>query len=254
MPYTAADVCGAPRADGSTGRLDPRQVEELDRYYARLNDGAPVAPNENGEGGRGEGFALAPADAGTPAAAGNGHRRVNGTIPGSLTVHARLSVHTGSDGLPAYDGYPAYPASPVGPWPPVATYSAGPPWWQRRQWRWPSVLMAVQAMRLELRPLLDLTGLPDGELQDLILAASEAANNAVEHARLPTPPCLDVLTEVGDAWARIVIQDHGRWRAPTAGGHRGRGLQMIGLLADATLTVGPRGTTVVLRNRPGLSG
>jgi anti-sigma regulatory factor (Ser/Thr protein kinase) len=108
-------------------------------------------------------------------------------------------------------------------------------------------------MRLELRPFLDLTGLPDDELEDLILAAGEAANNAVEHARLPTPPCFDVLTEVGEAWARIVIQDHGRWRTPTAGGHRGRGLQMIGVLADATLTVGSRGTTVVLRNRQGSS-
>jgi hypothetical protein len=29
---------------------------------------------------------------------------------------------------------------------------------------------------------------------------------------------------------------------------------MIGLLAEATLTVGARGTTVVLRNRPGPSG
>jgi hypothetical protein len=29
---------------------------------------------------------------------------------------------------------------------------------------------------------------------------------------------------------------------------------MISLLADATFTVGPRGTTVVLRNRPGSSG
>jgi anti-sigma regulatory factor (Ser/Thr protein kinase) len=109
-------------------------------------------------------------------------------------------------------------------------------------------------MRLELRALLDLSGLPDDELEDLALAAGEAGANAVEHARLPTLPFFDVLTEVGEHWARIVIQDHGRWQTPFTGGHRGRGLQMIGVLADATLTVGSRGTTVVLRNRPGPSG
>jgi anti-sigma regulatory factor (Ser/Thr protein kinase) len=106
-------------------------------------------------------------------------------------------------------------------------------------------------MRVELRPVLDLTGLPDHELDDLVLAAGEAATNAVEHARLPTLPFFDVSTEVGEHRARITIQDHGRWRAPTAGGGRGHGLQLIGFLADATLTAGPRGTTVVLCNRRG---
>ncbi len=50
VPYTAADVCGAPRSDGSALRLDPRQVEELDRYYARLHDGVLVALKGDGEG------------------------------------------------------------------------------------------------------------------------------------------------------------------------------------------------------------
>ena len=248
VPYTAADVCGAPRADGPAGRLDPRQAEELDRYYARLDSGAPVAPNGNGDGGTIASFAPAPAEPGAPAANGNGHRRVNGATPRSLPAGAGLGVHAG------YDGGAAYPAAPVGPWPPVSTASAGPPWWQRRQWRWPSVPTAPRAMRLELRPLLHSTGLPDDQLEDLILAAGEAAANAVEHARLPTLPFFDVLTEVGEDWALIVIQDHGRWGLRTAAGGRGRGLLMISLLADATLTVGPRGATVVLRSRPGSSG
>jgi hypothetical protein len=68
---------------------------------------------------------------------------------------------------------------------------------------------------------------------------------------LPALPVFDVSAEVGERRARIMIQDHGRWRTPTPGGDRGRGLQMIRVLADATLTVGSRGTTVVLHNRPG---
>jgi anti-sigma regulatory factor (Ser/Thr protein kinase) len=72
-------------------------------------------------------------------------------------------------------------------------------------------------MRLELRAQLDLTRLPDDQLEDLILAASEAAANAVEHACFTTLPFFDVLAEVGEGWVRVVVQDHGRWGTPTAG-------------------------------------
>jgi anti-sigma regulatory factor (Ser/Thr protein kinase) len=236
VSYTASDVCGAPWGDASGGRLDERREEELRRYYAVLDDAAPAWPDE------------------APVGAPNGHRRINGVPstshpadagPGILPVVAGLDVRTG-DGGPA-----AYPPTLSGPWLPVATSSAGPPWWQRLQWRWPSLPASVRAMRVELRPVLDLTGLPDDEVEDLVLAACEAAANAVEHARFPALPYFDVSTEVGERWARIMIQDHGRWRTPSAGGDRGRGLAMIGILADATLTVESRGTTVVLCNRPG---
>jgi anti-sigma regulatory factor (Ser/Thr protein kinase)/sporulation protein YlmC with PRC-barrel domain len=256
VPYTAADICGAPPADGSAGRLDEQRAEEVRRYYAVLDDGAAVEPQRPPGRGRAADPEPRPGWPRTPVVNGNGHRRMDVTAAGSLLVPAGVEVLplvAGLDVHTADDGPAAYPGTASGPWQPVSTSSSGPPWWQCRQWRWPSVLTAVRAMRLELRPFLDLTGLPDDELQDLMLAAGEAANNAVEHARLPIPPCFDVLAEVGEHWARIVIQDHGRWRTPTAGGHRGRGLQMIGVLADATLTVGSRGTTVVLRNRQGSS-
>ncbi len=257
VSYTAAGVSGAPRVAGSAGRLDRRQEEELRRYYAGLDDGATVGPHRSADRGSAAAPEPRPAWPRTPGVGANGHRRTDGTAARSprvlagvdvLPVHAGLDVHTADDG-PA-----VYPAGGSGPWPPVSTSSPGPPWWQRRQWRWPSIPTSVRAMRLELRPLLDLTGLPDDELEDLILAAGEAGANAVEHAHQPALPFFDVLTEVGQHRVRITIQDHGRWRTPIAGGHRGRGLQMIGLLAAATLTVGARGTTVVLRNRPGPSG
>ena len=257
VPYTSADVSGAPPADGgSTWPLDRRQEEELHRYYAGLEDGAPGEPHRPARLGRAAALEPRPGRPRTPVVDGNGHRQ--GTVTaGSLLAPAGVEVLplvAGFDVHTADDGPAAYPATASGPWPPVSTSSAGPPWWQRRHWRWPSIPTSVRAMRLELRALLDLTDLPDDELDDLVLAAGEAAANAVEHARLPTLPFFDVLTEVGEHRVRIVIQDHGRWRPPTAGGHRGRGLQMIGLLAAATLTVGARGTTVVLCNRPGRSG
>lgn len=187
----------------------------------------------------------------------NGGRRSNGNASGSplgglqldnLAVVIGLDVHTGSDSPSAY------PATASEPWPTVRTFWPGPPWGERQQWRWPSTPTSIRAMRLELRPLLERSGLPANEVEDLVVAAGEAASNAVEHAQLATLPYFDVCTEVGADHARIVIQDHGRWRPATAGGYRGRGLQMIGVLSNATLTVGARGTTVVLRNRPAQTG
>jgi Histidine kinase-like ATPase domain len=266
VPYTAADVCGAPRQDGSGDGLDRRREDELRRYYAVLDDAAPALwpdepPADDDLPDRSVTAMPAPMWPGLPMVlAPNGHRRINGHRPINGVPSTSHPADGGLDILPAVAGLDvrtgddspaAYPTRLSGPWLPVATSSPGPPWWQRRQWRWPSLLTSVRTMRVELRPVLDLTGLPDHELDDLILAAGEAATNAVEHARLPTLPFFDVSTEVGAHRARIVIQDHGRWRTPTAGGDRGHGLQMIGLLADATLTVGSRGTTVVLCNRPG---
>jgi anti-sigma regulatory factor (Ser/Thr protein kinase) len=230
VPYTATEVRGAPQADGAAGRLDRQRAEEVSRYYAGLDDGAPGEPQ--------------------PPAASNGHGTTNGRAIGSLHVQAGvvLPVIARLDVRIADDGPAAHSSTASNPWPPVSTSAPEPPWRRRRHWRWPSVITAVRAMRLELRPFLDVTGLPDDELQDLVMAAGEAASNAVEHAHRPTPPFFDVLAEVGEVWARIVVQDHGHWRTPVAGGHRGRGLQMIGVLADATLTTGSRGTRVVLRN------
>lgn len=260
VPYPAASVCDAPLAEGSAGGFDGPQRQKVRRYYADLDAGGPAWPDRPADRDTTAAPVPSPRGSGTPVATGNGHGRTNGAssatplnarsgIPGldALPALRELDVRTG-DGSPA-----AYPPGSSGPWPPVSTSSPGPPWWERRQWRWPSVTASVREMRLELRPVLELTGLPDGELEDLILAAGEAAANAVEHAGLPGMLFFDVLAEVGEARARIVIQDHGRWRTPSAGGDRGRGLQMIGGLAESTLTVGSRGTTVVLCNLPGSS-
>jgi anti-sigma regulatory factor (Ser/Thr protein kinase) len=249
VPHTAADVCGAPSADGAARRLDPSRAEELSRYYDLLDgagnllDGrAPGPPRRPAHEGVTAATAAAPSRPGTPASIAARHRSRTAAPPGLTPVVPGLTVLAGRD------AQVAYPGTFAGPWPPVSTSSPGPPWWRRRQWRWPSVSASVRTMRLELRSFLDVAGLPVDELDDLILAASEAGANAVEHAG-SFDPFFDVLTEVGEDWAGVVIQDHGRWRARSPGGHRGRGLYMMGVLADVTLTVGSGGTTVVLRNR-----
>jgi anti-sigma regulatory factor (Ser/Thr protein kinase) len=104
-------------------------------------------------------------------------------------------------------------------------------------------------MRQELRGFLDDTAWPADVVEDLVLAASEAANNAVEHAQPPTEPFFDVCAAVDDDAVTIVVRDHGAWRQPTSPSVRGRGLAMMRALADTTVTAGPHGTTVTIRRR-----
>jgi anti-sigma regulatory factor (Ser/Thr protein kinase) len=119
---------------------------------------------------------------------------------------------------------------------------------RRCDWRFPSDLSSVTSMRWELRGLLGDTGLSLNEVEDLVLAVSEAANNAVEHAQAPRQPFFDVSTEIDDGAVTIVVQDHGQWRPPTSDTGRGRGLAMMRALADTSVAARPHGTTVTIRN------
>ncbi|HEV7187468.1 MAG TPA: ATP-binding protein [Blastococcus sp.] len=121
---------------------------------------------------------------------------------------------------------------------------------QTRTWRLPATPLSVREMRRELRPFLAASGLPDDDLDDLVLAACEAAGNGIEHARAPTRPCIDVLAEIDGRRVRIVVRDHGRWDPERHdAGNRGRGLHMMQKLAAVSLTSGPLGTSVTLRSR-----
>jgi anti-sigma regulatory factor (Ser/Thr protein kinase) len=120
---------------------------------------------------------------------------------------------------------------------------------RRCEWRLRSVECAIPRMRRELRAFLDVWGLPDGEREDLVLAACEAGTNAVDHAQQPTEPFFDVCIEIADGLVSIVIRDYGRWQQPTSDPYRGRGMAMMHILADTTVTTRTHGTTVTLRNR-----
>ena len=117
------------------------------------------------------------------------------------------------------------------------------------EWRFPSVLGSVAGMRRELHGFLDDTALSADAIGDLVLAASEAANNAVEHAQQPTEPFFDVCSVVEDGAVTIVIEDHGGWLQPTFPSTRGRGLAMMKSLANTTVTAFSYGTMVTIRNR-----
>jgi anti-sigma regulatory factor (Ser/Thr protein kinase) len=136
--------------------------------------------------------------------------------------------------------------------PPAGSSSATAPWnlspeGRRRKWHLHSVESSVIALRRELSVFLDTVGLSDAEFYDLILAVSEAATNAVEHAQHPAEPFFDVSAEVEDGEVTIVVQDHGGWLPPGSSLYRGRGLAMMRVLADTTVEAGTHGTTVTIR-------
>lgn len=122
--------------------------------------------------------------------------------------------------------------------------------WRRRAWRLHAVEGSVTPLRRELSEFLRAATLSDDERHDVLLAACEAASNAVEHARDPSEPFVEVLTEIANAGVRIVVRDHGQWRHAAPGAHRGHGLAMMWALADTTISPGPQGTTVTIRNSP----
>jgi len=125
----------------------------------------------------------------------------------------------------------------------------------RRAWRLWRHGTPVHSLRSELRSYLDESSLPAEELDDLVLATSEAAANAIEHARDPISDYFDVVADVDGSSVCITVRDDGRWRDPMPGDGRGRGLLLMSVLSALSVTAAPGGTTVTLHNRsPELHG
>jgi anti-sigma regulatory factor (Ser/Thr protein kinase) len=139
----------------------------------------------------------------------------------------------------------------------TARAATSPPWEStptglRSQWRLDADFRSVSAMRWWLRAFLgQARGLAVEEIEDLVLVACEAANNAVEHAQQPSAPFFDVFTEIDLGAVTIAIHDHGKWRPQSPPGDRGRGLSIMHALADTTVTASANGTTVTIRRQPG---
>lgn len=86
--------------------------------------------------------------------------------------------------------------------------------------------------------------------QDIVLAASEAAANAVEHAYGPADATFRLVARHSDGEIELAITDSGSWRPPRD--DEGRGLVFMNALMDAVqVDPGPAGTTVLMRKRVG---
>lgn len=97
----------------------------------------------------------------------------------------------------------------------------------------PELCARLAEVRARLGEWAQQVGLTGDTVDDLVLAASEALTNVIDHAYGDA---------LGDAWIHaglvtdgvtVTVRDRGRWRRPAEDpGCRGRGLKMINALAD----------------------
>ncbi len=113
-------------------------------------------------------------------------------------------------------------------------------------------------IRERVRAWLQWLDWPPEDREDVIVAASEAAENVIDHAYPPSEPGdveVDGRIEETTAGARqvvLAVTDQGRWRRRVVlPGNRGRGFTIMrGCMAGVRVLPGERGTRVELRSRP----
>jgi serine phosphatase RsbU (regulator of sigma subunit)/anti-sigma regulatory factor (Ser/Thr protein kinase) len=116
-------------------------------------------------------------------------------------------------------------------------------------------LTGLSAARADLAAWLVQRGADEATRADVVLATSEALANAAEHGsgrRTEERVVLRarvVARPDGPGDVVVQVQDHGRWRTPTASDERGRGLTIISALVDDVVVEAGEGTTVVLRRQ-----
>jgi serine phosphatase RsbU (regulator of sigma subunit)/anti-sigma regulatory factor (Ser/Thr protein kinase)/putative methionine-R-sulfoxide reductase with GAF domain len=103
---------------------------------------------------------------------------------------------------------------------------------------------SLAVMRRALRSWLAARGLDPDESYEIVVATTEAAANAVEHAYGPVSATFRVDAHFEDGEVRIRVADSGRWRPPR-GANRGRGtLLMQELMEGFEVVTGDEGTAV----------
>ncbi|GAA2909996.1 hypothetical protein Acy02nite_89260 [Actinoplanes cyaneus] len=116
-------------------------------------------------------------------------------------------------------------------------------------WTYPLDSGASAAARRDLRTALDLEGVDPDLLYDLQVAATEAINNAVEHAQRPRRPEICVRLRADGDLVRIEVEDFGDWRARPPARDRGRGAILMNAYGDVHVTTTTTGTLVTIERR-----
>jgi anti-sigma regulatory factor (Ser/Thr protein kinase) len=113
--------------------------------------------------------------------------------------------------------------------------------------RLPAEATRLSVLRRRLEDFLTAHHVPEADIFDLIVAVSEAAANAIEHPVDPAEPVITLEVALGDDAVVATVRDTGSWRPETGAGFRGRGLALIGALAELTVVRSVTGTEVTLR-------
>lgn len=124
----------------------------------------------------------------------------------------------------------------------------------------PADPVTPSVVRQRLREWLAAWSWPADQLDDIVMAVSEAVSNSVEHAYLHQPSgMVEVRGGIETTPNRqhrvmIIVRDHGCWRAPPSDHeNRRRGIPLMRAYMDS-VTIGqppddPIGTWVVLRSK-----
>lgn len=105
-------------------------------------------------------------------------------------------------------------------------------------------------LRRELESWLGTRGISEREQFDVVLAASEAFANAVEHPRLPAAAVVDVEAELDHGELTLSIRDYGTWRDERERAEGGLGFPIMWTVMR-TVDVDSKcdGSTITLRRR-----
>ena len=96
-----------------------------------------------------------------------------------------------------------------------------------------------RALRIYLESLLDAS-----RIDDIVLAASEATGNAIEHAYCGADGSVNLRAYVADARLFVEVSDSGRWKLD-GDPERGRGLGIMRALVDRVSIESTHGGTNV---------
>ena len=108
----------------------------------------------------------------------------------------------------------------------------------------------LSGLRRRLRTWLTRRGFAPGESEDILLAVSEACNNAIEHGYDGDLGSISVRVVDDEGTLRATVRDRGRWRDAVSSADRGRGIAIMRTIMDtATIDRSAEGTTVVLELR-----
>jgi signal transduction histidine kinase/DNA-binding response OmpR family regulator len=113
--------------------------------------------------------------------------------------------------------------------------------------RLPAEPTRLSVLRRRLEDFLTAHGVPEADRFDLTVAVSEAAANAIEHPVDPVEPVITVEASIDDRVVSVTVTDTGRWKPAHSAGFRGRGLALIGALAELSVARTEHGTALTLR-------
>jgi serine phosphatase RsbU (regulator of sigma subunit)/anti-sigma regulatory factor (Ser/Thr protein kinase) len=113
----------------------------------------------------------------------------------------------------------------------------------------------LSPLRRRLRAWLARLRFEPAEADEILLAVSEACNNAIEHAYGDEVGTVRLRLEVDGDTLRATIRDRGRWRGGESDADRGRGTAIMRAVMDrAEIATGDEGTEVLLERRRRTAG